>query len=40
MQSEVNKEFPGGLVVRILRFHCHGQGSVPDLETEVSQAMH
>lgn len=29
MQSEVNKEFPGGLVVRILGFHCHGQGSVP-----------
>ena len=32
MQSEVNREFPGGLVVRILSFHCHGQGSVPGLE--------
>ena len=39
MQSEGNSEFPGGLVVRILGFHCHAQGSVPGLETEVSQAM-
>ena len=21
--------FPGGLVVRILGFHCHGPGSIP-----------
>ena len=39
MQREGNREFPGGSVVRILGFHCHAQGSVPGLETEVSQAV-
>ena len=28
-------EFPGGLVVRILCFHCRGPGSVPGLGTEI-----
>ena len=26
---------PGGLIVRILGFHCHGPGSVPGQETEI-----
>ena len=25
-------EFPGGLVIRILGFHCHCLGSIPDEE--------
>ena len=33
-----NREFPGGLVVRIPGFHCHGPGSVPVWETEIPQA--
>ena len=32
-------EFPGGLVVRTWRFHCHGSGSIPDQETKTSQAL-
>ena len=30
-------EFPGGLVVRILGFHCRVSGSIPDLRTEILQ---
>ena len=33
------KEFPGGLVVRILAFHCCGWGSIPGRGTEIPQAM-
>ena len=33
------KEFPGGLVVMILGFHCHGLGSVPRWGTEIPQAV-
>ena len=33
------REFPGGLVVRILGFHCCGLGSIPSWETEIPQAM-
>ena len=33
-------EFPGGLVVRVLGFHCHGPGSIiPGGVTEILQAM-
>ena len=32
------REFPGGLVVRILGFHCHGLGSIPSQGTEIPQA--
>ena len=32
-------EFPGGLVVRIPGFHCHGPGSVPGWGTEIPQAV-
>ena len=32
------QEFPGGLVVRIPGFHCHGPGSLPVWETEILQA--
>ena len=28
-------EIPGGLVVRIPHFHCHGPGSVPGQGTEM-----
>lgn len=30
-------EFPGGLVVRILGFHCRVSGSILDLRTEILQ---
>ena len=30
-------KFPGGIVVRILGFHCHGLGSVPGQGPEISQ---
>ena len=30
--------FPGGLVVRIQHFHCHGPGSIPGRGTEIPQA--
>ena len=33
------REFPSGLVVRILGFHCHDQGSIPRWETEIPLAM-
>ena len=33
---EINWEgIPGGLVVRILDFHCHGPGSIPGRGTEI-----
>ena len=32
-------EFPGGLVVGILGFCCHGPGSIPGWETEIPHAM-
>ena len=32
-------EFPGGLVVRIPGFHCHGPGSLPGQGTEIPQAV-
>ena len=32
-------EFPGGLVVRILGFNCHGPDSIPGWGTEIQQAM-
>ena len=28
----MQKEFPGGPVVRTLYFHCQGLGSIPDLD--------
>ena len=31
-------ESPGGLAVRIWCFHCHGQGSNPELEPKIPQA--
>ena len=31
-------EFPGGLMVRILHFHCWGPGSTPRQGTEIPQA--
>ena len=34
-----NREFPGGLVVRILGFHCCDPGSGPGRGTEVPQAV-
>ena len=34
----LSREFPGGLVVRILGFHCRGLGSVPGWGTEIPQA--
>ena len=36
--EKVDGEFPGGLVVRTLRFHCRGQGSVPGRGTKILQA--
>lgn len=33
------KEFPGGLVVRILGFHCHSLGSILGQRTEIPQAV-
>ena len=32
-------EFPGGLAVRILGFHCRGLGSIPGRGTEILQAV-
>lgn len=32
-------EFPGGLVVKIMGFHCHGTGSIPGWESKVQQAV-
>ena len=31
----VTREFPGGLVVRIRGFYCHGLGSDPGWGTEI-----
>ena len=31
-QKYVSREFPGGLVLRIQCFHCHGLGSIPGQE--------
>ena len=39
LHSGINWEFPGGLVVRILGFHCCGPGSIPGWETEIPQAV-
>ena len=33
-----NREFPGGLVVKILGFHCRGPSSIPGRGTEILQA--
>ena len=35
LKDRINWEFPGGLVVRILGFHCHGPGSIPGQGTEI-----
>ena len=35
---DISWEFPGGLVVRILGFHCYGLGSVTGQGTEIPQA--
>ena len=32
------REFPGGPVVRTLRFHCWGPGSIPGWGTKILQA--
>ena len=32
------REFPGGLVVRILGIHCCGLGSIPGQGTEIPEA--
>ena len=32
------REFPGGIVVRITGFHCHGPGSISGWGTEILQA--
>ena len=32
-KSTWRREFPGGLVVRIWSFHCHGLGSISSLGT-------
>ena len=36
--SSKQGEFPGCVVVRIPRFHCHGPGSIPGQETEIPEA--
>ena len=38
IKMEVKGEFPGGLVFRILSFHCHAPGSIPAGGTEILQA--
>ena len=37
-KSILRGEFPGGLVVRIRRFHCRDPSSIPGGETEIPQA--
>ena len=37
--KNMKREFPGGLMVRIPGFHCHGPGSVPGWGTEIPCAM-
>ena len=34
----MKRNFPGGLLARILGFHCHGLGSIPGWGTENLQA--
>ena len=34
-QDFKSQEFPGGLVVRIPGFHCHGLGSIPGQRTKI-----
>ena len=34
------REFPGSPVVRTQHFHCHGPGSIPGQETQISWAEH
>ena len=34
---ENGREFPGGPVVRTLRFHCPGQSSIPGWGTKIPQ---
>ena len=36
--KSLTREFPGGLVITILGFHCRGPGSVPGWGTEISWA--
>ena len=36
-RKQINKEFPGGLVVRILGFHFCGLGSIPGRGNEISR---
>ena len=38
VKSTFFREFPAGLVVRILGFHCCGPGSIPGCRTEIPQA--
>ena len=39
LYSKLHQEFPGGLVVRILGFHCHGPGLYPGQATEILKAV-
>ena len=36
--KKVYREFPGGLLAKILGFHCHGLSSKPGWKTEIPQA--
>ena len=36
-KKKTHWKFPGGLVIRIQRFHCCGPGSIPGQGTEISQ---
>ena len=38
MKNQQSWEFPGSPVVRILRFHCHGRGSILGKGTKIPQA--
>ena len=38
-KKDSQREFPGGLVVRILGFHRRGQGAIPGWGIEIPQAM-
>ena len=37
-RKQAEREFPGGLLVSIPGFHCHGLGSIPGRRTEIPQA--
>ena len=37
-KNKHNQDFPGGLVVGILGFHCCSPGSIPGWGTEILQA--